>query len=293
MKIKHRFAFNTKRNNIRLFLDKHGIKYKAMHDYSIFYLYDDNDVFDLINDFMISNNETSIATPIYTKKELESAQWLTIKSGWNSLYPQPINQPSYIYTTYDMTNYCGGNPNLYNEKIGEWYREHDLPFYLCEKGLVQKDGFVLKKEPNWGSRGFTMLFWVTDELFISPKTEEVLNNNLRGIVYFPVYNKSKKMFDNVKQIYINNYVDKGLCIDSIERIYTCPICGFIKYWPKIGPIRFRKEIFENIDVDIVKTTDKFWERECDSLILVTNKFYKTIINAKLDRGLFFEPIELI
>ena len=56
---------------------------------------------------------------------------------------------------------------------------------------------------------------------------------------------------------------------------------------------FHKEIFEGVQDDIVKTTDKFGELGCTSLILVTHKFYGIVTNAKLDRGLVFEPVELI
>jgi hypothetical protein len=62
---------------------------------------------------------------------------------------------------------------------------------------------------------------------------------------------------------------------------------------KTGFNCFHKEIFEGIQDDIVKTTDKFGEASCDSLILVTHKYYEVVTNARLDRGLFFEPVGLI
>jgi len=296
MKVRHRFAFNTSKTKIISFLDKHGIKYEEMQGVTVFYVYEDEDDFVMIKEFMTSNEAVSISNAIYTKNEIETADWLTVRSSWSSLYPQPEEDMNYRFATYDATNYCEGNPNIsipQGDKITT-YRKYATPTYYCRKGLVQKESFVLKKEPNWGSRNFTMLHWVGDELFISPKTAEVLTkSDLSGFEYYDVKNKSKKTFNNVKQILIGNYVDKGLCADAIERTHKCPVCGFTKFHLKTGIYRFHKEVFEGIKNDIVKTTDKFGEIHCDSLILITHKFYRTIVDSKLDRGLIFEPIKLV
>lgn len=104
---------------------------------------------------------------------------------------------------------------------------------------------------------------------------------------------SQKKLEGVKQIFVNHYLPEGLCLDSIEREYVCPKCGFTKYLLKMRTIRFHKEIFDGVKYDIVKTSDKFGETSCDSLILINHNFYEVIKKANLDRGLVFEPVELI
>ena len=276
MRIKHRFTFGTNEKDVIRFLDKQRIEYDIDETVTAFELFEDDEKFTLISGFMTAHHAVVISNAVYTHEEIERAQWLAVRSSWLSQYPQP--KDSYKFTTYDATDYCEGN----------------LPKYICEKGLVQKECFVLAKEPNWGSRNFMMLNWVWDELFISMKAEEVLKNSgLKGFEIYDVLNKSKKKFDGIKQIFIKTYIDEGLSADSIQKKYICPKCNFTKYLQKTGSLRFYKIVFKDIHSDIVKTTDKFSELSCISLILVTHKFYDVIKKAKLERGLVFEPIELI
>jgi hypothetical protein len=278
MKIKHRFSFNTDETNVIHFLEKQNIEYDKSEFTVVFELYEDYENFNEVKRFMETHDAVIIPEAVYTHDEINSARWLTIRSSWENLYPQPEDDMKYRFTTYDSTDYCEGNE----------------PSYYCRKGLIQKESFVLKKEPNWGSRNFMMLHWVADELFISPKAEEVLrSSDLTGFEIYNVLSKSKKKLEGIKQIFVKTYLPEGFSADSIERKLTCPKCNFTKYWPKTGAFRFHKGIFEGVQDDIVKTTDKFWETGCDSLILITHKFYDVIKNAKLDRGLVFEPIELI
>ena len=277
MKTKHRYSFYADNKVVISFLGEHEIEYDKDGYVTVF---DDNERFNLINDFMLSHNAWALTEAVYTREEIENAQWLRV-GGWENMYPQPQNEKGYIFTTYDTTNYCEGIND--NKSI-----------YYCEKGLVQKEPFMLKKEPNWGPRNFMTLIWVSDELFISRKAEEVLkSSNLTGFEIYDVWNKSKKTMEGIKQIFVKNYLPQGISADSIETRYVCPKCNFTKYQPKIGTLHFHKKIFEGIQDDIVKTTDKFWEAPCDSLILITHKFYEVVTNAKLDRGLVFEPVKLI
>jgi hypothetical protein len=81
-------------------------------------------------------------------------------------------------------------------------------------------------------------------------------------------------------------------VDTTKETLICPKCKFIIYVPKPGANYYNKEIFENTNNDIVKTSEKFGDIACFSLIIISNKFYKTITDAKLDRGLVFEPVSL-
>lgn len=278
MKIKHRYSFNSDEENVIRFLDNLKIGYDKGEIVTFFELFENHDKFTIISEFMNSHNAVDISDAVYTREEIENAQWLTIRSSWHNLYPQPQDDMKYRFTTYDSTDYCDGGKSNYN----------------CGKGLVQKECFVLKKEPNWGSRKFMMLYWVNDELFISRKAEEVLRaSNLKGFEIYDVLSKSKNKLEDIKQIFIKDYLPKGVSADSIEKKYICPKCNFTKYLTKTGLNCFHNEIFEGIQYDIIKTSDKFGEGSCDSKILITKKFYEVIKEAKLDRGLVFEPVVLL
>lgn len=278
MRIKHRFGFNTDNKSIIHFLNKHRLRYYNDGLITVFEMFEDDENFHLVCDFMTCHNVVDTQEAVFTQEEIESAQWMVVRSNWWSQYPQPQNNMEYMFTTYDATEYCDGNK----------------PEYYCEKGLVQKSSFVIKKEPNWNSRNFMMLNWISDELFISRKAEDILNrSNLKGFAFYDVLDKSKEKLEGVKQLYVECYLPYALSPDSVERKYVCPKCDFIKYLPKIGAIRFRKDAFYGVQSDILKTSEKFGEISCYSLILINHNFYDIITKARLDRGLVFEPIELV
>lgn len=299
MRIKRRFTFHQDEKKIFRFLDKHKIEYDHNDkSWSVaFELFEDQENFKLVDDFMSSKNRTGVATAVYTKDEVENAQWLTVRSTWRNLYPQPEENGGYKHTTYDSSCRCEGNPPILTLRNGTTHRElsnKNLPEHHCDKGLVQKNSFVLKKEPNWGSRNFLMIWWIWDEFFISLKAVEMLkNSDFTGFDFWDVLNTKGEAMSNTKQLLIKRYLDYGLHPISIQETFPCPICGFVKYFQKPGGNYFKKEIFDEVKEDIVKTSDKFGEIGCSSLILVTHKFYKAITEAKLDRGLIFEPVELV
>ena len=58
-------------------------------------------------------------------------------------------------------------------------------------------------------------------------------------------------------------------------------------------LRFRSEIFDGAP-DIVKTAEVFGDGHMSCRdILVRQKVYRLLVDAKLDGGLVFEPVELI
>jgi len=281
MRIKHRFVFDSRNNNFDIvaLLTQKNIAYDYSEESTIFEVFEDDKNFETIvkslEPYGVFRNSPEA---IYTKAEIKDAQWLTVRSNWHNLYPQPEDDMRYRFTTYDATDTCAGR----NSKC------------FCRNGLTQKESFVLKKEPRWGSRNFMMLNWVFDELFVSKKAEEVLTTSgLAGFEIYDVLSKSKRPLKEVKQVFVKTYLPQGFSVDSIEETYICPTCKLETYWPKAGSIHFHKEIFKDIVVDIAKTSDKFWATNCASLILITHKFYKAITEAKLDRGLVFEPVKLV
>ena len=282
MRIKHRFAFGTRKINVVQSLEQQGVELDISYGIAVFEIFEDNDKFNAISDLMSSNNITSIPTAIYTKEEIEAAQWLTVRSSWRSLYPQPIDDFGFLRTTYDATDYC------------EKAKGSDGLLYWCGNGLVQKENFILAKEPNWGPRNFLMVNCVEDELFISPKTEETLRtSDLSGFEIYDVLNKKRNVMSGVKQLFVKNYLGEGLCDSAILKKMTCPKCGYTKYILKAGANCFSKEAFEGVREDIIKSKEKIGGMACFNLIIVTHKFYDVITKAKLDRGLVFEPVELI
>ena len=247
-----------------------------------FEMFEDQENFDTIVKSIESGNVVrNLPEAVYTREEISAAQWLTVRSSWRSLYPQPIDEMGFRHTTYDSTDYC----NKAEEENGG--------FHWCGSGLVQKEGFVLAKEPNWGPRNFLMVNCVEDELFISPKAEAALRESgLAGFDIRDVMNKRGSIMNGVRQLYVRGSLAGGLREDALQEKLVCPKCGFEKYITKAGANYFERKAFEGVSADIVKTKEKFGGIACFSLIIASHKFYEVVTDAKLDRGLVFEPVVL-
>ena len=159
MRIKHRFVFDSRGNSfdISKLLNQQGVKFRYSEPFTTFELFEDQKCFEEIIKCLVPFNVSrNLPEAIYTQEEINTAKWLTVRSSWRNLYPFPRENMGYRYTTYDAADFC--------ERVGS---------YWCGKGLIQRDNFVLEKEPNWGPRNFLMINWVDDELFISQKAEEI------------------------------------------------------------------------------------------------------------------------
>jgi hypothetical protein len=220
------------------------------------------------------DNNTYLSETKFSKEELCSAEWLTVRSQWYYDYPQPENR--YTKLTYSEENVCSN----------------------CGMGLVQQDSFRFKRTPKWGRRNFCMTNWVYDEFFVSPKAKELLeSSDLQGFIFSDVLNKSgKETLADIYQMQIPYVLPEGIETSSncIEKVSNCPICDKRKFLSnERGQFEFKGENFLNVP-DFVKSAEQFGSCLIASrLILISQKAYKFIIENKLDSSLVFEPIKLV
>ena len=277
MKIKRRFAFSENNADVMGFLSKHKIslEFNIGSLINAINIYEDQENYQKIADFLASRDVfpcRATSKVEYSSREIDESEWLTIRSTWRNDYPQPADDFGYIHTTYDSSKYC--------EK--------------CLKGLVQKDLFKIRKKPNFGSKNFLMINWIHDEFFVSNKVEAAFKeNNVRGVDFYKVLNLSGKEMAETKQIYVNTYLKPGIKNESIEYELLCQLCSFKKYFQRLGYLYYDKSVFENLDVDMIKSSEKFGEITCCSKLFITQRVRKIIINNNLSRGLVFEPVILV
>lgn len=274
MRIRYYYPFNSNQKEVLEFLDDQKVKYDRGEIITAFELFEDDTHFENTKEFLeLHDIHATVVEATYSQKELNESTWLSCRSSWRYGYPQPDQENmGYRFTTYDSENYCGH----------------------CGKGLVQKESFVIKKEPNWGARNFLMLNWVHDELFMTRKAEALLGKaNLTGFSSYAVLSTNGSNMEGVRQIYVKKILENGLSDEAIREVIICPQCNSKKYMTETGPVCYNRNVFENISDDIVKSQEKFGEITCSSMIFVSQKFYKTVTGNKLDRGLVFEPVRLI
>ena len=289
MRIKHRYTFDPRKPEMLSFLSRHNIMDEdpfVASDFGIyissFEIYSDEENFNTVNNFMVSNNRVSLATAEYTKEELNSAKWLTIRSIWNHLHPLPDGR------YYDEDNF---------EYLPKTYDASTIECQKCRKGLKQKWSFIVDKDPKWGARNFFHLKWMPEELFVSKKAEDTLvANGLIGFEFWDVLRKSGKAIDGVKQLKIKGHIAEGLNKDISHSTWVCPLCN-TEYFlgPKAGANIFSTKSFEGVQADIIKGKENIGAGGDlpMGLIFVTQKFRKVVTEAKLDKGLIFEPLTLV
>ena len=214
---------------------------------------------------------------LYSEKERRNAQWLRMRSASRLGYPQPENDFDYEKDiTYTRAEWCP----------------------ICSSGLKQIGPFRMKRPPKWGKRCFAELNWVGDELFLNDAAREILTDaGISGISFRDVKNSSgKEASPDISQLVVHTQLQPGLIVNrpSIRSVSICPNCGVPKYLPSgIGMECYCRDIFENMP-DIVKTGEIFGsDHYAARNILVRQNVYRAIREHKLDRGLVFDPIELI
>lgn len=243
-----------------------------------FELYSSDPRWPWIAAYLEKNNLQSVSDTIFTKEELQSAQWMRIRSIWRTEYPEPMDGYQYTTITYSRDNYCEE----------------------CGIGLEQIDSFHIKKVPSWGRRHFFSLFWVDDELFVSEAVKNAFGaDGITGITFIPVKNrKGTEELGGIFQLRIQNTLEEGLVIraESLRSSVVCHKCARRKSLGNEGfLLPFRKQVFESAP-DIVKTGDYFGaagNKAPAREIIINQKVYQTIIRNKLEKNLMFYPIELV
>ena len=241
-------------------------------------LYSSNPHWPWIETYLKQLGWTWQSDTIFTKEEIQQADWMRVRSIWRTGYPMPMDGFKYETITYTREHYC----------------EH------CGIGLEQVDSFRMKKVPTWGRRHFFSLFWVEDEFFVSEAVKEAFQTaGITGVSFMPVKNRSgEKDFEGIFQLRIQNTLEEGLVNSprNLKAIAICEKCGRRKSLDNQGiMLQFRRHVFENAP-DIVKTGDYFGvarNKAPAREIIISRKVYQTIAKNKLEKNLMFYPIELV
>lgn len=254
------------------------VKHKEDDHIASIELYSSDPHWATIEAILKRTGNTWLSDTVFSKEELQCAQWLRIRTVWRTGYPQPMDGFKYKTITYNRDNYCED----------------------CGIGLKQVDAFRIKKVPTWGRRHFFSLFWVEDELFVSAIAKKAFEaDGITGVSFTPVKDRTgKKALDDIFQLQILNVLDEGL-INSPRNLRSsslCSKCGRRKSMCNEGiMVQFERHLFSDAP-DIVKTGDYFGvagNKSPAQEIIISQKVYQTIVKNQLDRNLMFYPIELV
>lgn len=279
MRIKYRYTFKVreKTKEILEYIYKRNLKHKLDKETYILVIeiFEDDKEWSNLNSLMENNNISSLKSCIYSKREKEDAEWLAIRSKYRWGYPQPDDESDYKNVTYDSANYCSS----------------------CGCGLIQKESFKVKNEPNWGKRNFLMLNWVETEIFTNNSVVKQLSKyQLKGLAFTDVLNyKTNIKIENLNQIKIENTLNEGILDikDTISKKLICSKCNSIKYIMTGKGIAYRQSAF-NTRYDMVKSYENFGDGlMCGKLIFISQRLYKILCQNGWDKELSIQPLQLI
>lgn len=204
MKVVHRIGINPT-DVQRNVLSKLGIEIHSVSGFTTIEIEENSSEYQFLRSYISQWGLMDAVGVIFTEEELNAAKLLAVRDTWSNGYPMPDDNGGYKKSTYDDTYYCTE----------------------CGIGLVQKEPFRLKKEPNWGNRRIFALGWVYDELFVKKDLyEEVFKE--RGIEALPVLlYKKETVIADVVQLVIPT-IDVLLELDNYN-YEICKRCGRKKY----------------------------------------------------------------
>ncbi len=188
--------------------------------------------YDKIKHVVSSWNLIQGSVAVFTKKERDFANLITLDGLRTNGYPQPSDDFGYLNLTFDTTKHCP----------------------KCGIGKVQNAPFQIKKEPKWNKNKLFTLEWVFDEVFVE---KEFYHEHVQplGIDYWPVLlHKSNQNCKSVVQLKLPT-VHEAWDMGYYTRFEICPNCGEKKYDPM--PLDFFPSYTKTPSAPIFKSQESF------------------------------------
>jgi hypothetical protein len=235
---------------------------------------------------------THFVSTLFTKAELDTAEWLQLSALGHHGYPQPEEDFGYQEATYDVSDYCP----------------------TCGIGGVQKAPFRLRAEFKASRSQIVQLNWVFDEFFLRDEAREGLRRAaITGVEYLaPTLHKTNRQSQQVAQMVVKTKLPPALDPIGLQPVTCKPEneewhavqrlrlsepeklvhCGRLKYHATHkGSYRFDRDAFTGVP-DVVKSHEWFGSgASARRLVIVSQRFRQAVVRSNW-RGVSFEPIEL-
>lgn len=284
MRIKHHYCLE-KRRKLQMFLEKNQIKYELCPSpnpelsWCVFDLYEDQELFKKFRILFPLSLSITIE-PEYSKEEIETAQWLTVRS----INPKVDRESD--ENTFQFSCPRGNN-----------HRE------VKYRHIEQIGPFLSRKKIKWKANQFFGGTDATGEnyMFCKEKTKEMITGRWRGLDFWPVKKYStKQAMEDVYQLYFEQILPmEAIALTKKEKISTCKLCGRKKvYINERYQLLLKEDYMKKVSHQNVYRTEKIWT--CDrigwftfSYNIVSHDFYQFCKTHGIDRGLVYEPIKLV
>ena len=219
-----------------------------------------------------------IYTPIYSEEERRCAPWLGVRS-----IAGKVKTPDGFR--------CKKQCIL-----------PDRPDWRNAVHRIYDDSFQIGPPVKWGRNAIAASEWCDTMLFCSESTKKILSaENLRGLQFDSVH--SKKRPDPMPDVFhLSSFYeipDDSFVGLSYCRNHTCPVCGMKMLMPTDGRMQYgiRKGRLDS-QVDVYNSPPLFLGRFEDgepvdglSRLIISQRFYRALVDKQLDRALVFTPLQ--
>lgn len=283
MKILRHYCIGKKR--IAKFLEKYKVPYSKLYDDDDEYVFDleeGTEIYQIFKrKFPLQQIETQ-REKIYSKEDLEQAEWLSVRSFTEKIIVDELDDK-----TVEQSCYYRGI--LWTSG----YR------HLKQIGKIQAEKML-----KWGNRHFFCGFdWGCQNfLFCSERTRKLLEGQWNGLEFIEaVQRKSGKNIPDIYQMVFKT----ELPIQAFEtgkgsKEIQCELCGKkMIYIPDCGiytSLKIKKEYLKDYK-DVYNTgqilTYNRHLQDGFGVHIVSKEFYRFCEERKMNRGLIYEPIEVV
>ena len=284
MRIKHHY-FLEKKTRLEVFLDKNHVTYEICPSTNIklswvvFDLYEDQETFKKFK-ILFPFSVSIIIETEYSAEEIEKAEWLIVRSI-NSKLKQESDEETFVYLC-PTRNACKEIKYRHIEQVGP---------------------FLSKKKIKWKTNQFFCGTDATGENYIFCKelTKTMISDLWEGLDFWSVKKyDTKQKIEDVYQLHFKQILPlEAIALTGKEKISTCKSCGRKKvYIDERYQLALKKEYMGKKSHQNVYVTEKIWSYDrigwhTVSFNVVPHEFYQFCKDNRIDRGLVYEPIELV
>jgi len=171
MRVRARVAFTAPDDRARELLSRYGLRSKAKDSSVVYIFVDDENYEPFVNELEQQEYHPVVfKEPVFTKKEMESAEFFEVSLVAQWGYPQPEDDFGYEKISFDQSTACP----------------------LCGQGATQIKPYFISGYPKFGRSDITALFWTYD-LLIDRRLKDLIEGaKLTGVEFWPLFVYSDK-----------------------------------------------------------------------------------------------------
>lgn len=274
MRYKQRFLCINPNAELLDLLERYRIKYTVSDAFSelsvTFFLYEDENVDEQLRTLANKFAPVPLTYKEYTKEEIANAEFLLFRPVYSKVQLS-LDSGAFVYS-------CE-----YRNSYGDEYYGH----------MEQIASSVILREPVWKRRSFLSEdVGGYGQIYCNRSVVDLIHDyGLKGIQINPVYLRNGEQCTNTFQLTAQKIIpQKALILGRGEVKRQCRVCGRERFFLDS---RYCLHLYKNeIDqtVDFLQTESILGEGIENPIFLISQRFYRLLIQAKLASHIIVEPV---